>query len=117
MKARLVAFGVIEIEGQRYEHDVVLDAGRVRKRRKGPSKALRDRYGHTPLSAAEDIPWGGSRLIVGTGADGRLPIAPEVANEARRRGVELIILPTPEACELLRDLKGGEIFAILHATC
>ena len=29
MRARLVGFGVIEIEGTRYEHDVVIDRGVV----------------------------------------------------------------------------------------
>ena len=48
-------FGSIEIDGATYEHDVVIDDGRVRRRDKGPSKALRT-AGHTPLSAAEEIP-------------------------------------------------------------
>ena len=39
MDARSVAFGVIEIEGKRFEHDVVIDRGRIGKRHKGPSKA------------------------------------------------------------------------------
>lgn len=117
MQARLVSFGVIEVEGRRYEHDVVVDAGRVRKRRKGLSKALRGRYGHTPLTASEEIPWGGSRLIIGTGADGQLPIEADVVDEARRRGVELVTLPTEDACELLRDLTPREVFAVLHTTC
>jgi hypothetical protein len=68
MDARLTRFGEIEIEGRRYAHDVVIEGGRVRKRRKKPSKPMRDRYGHTPLTAAEEIPWSGRRLIVGTGA-------------------------------------------------
>jgi hypothetical protein len=38
MKARLVKFGEIEVEGERYTHDVVIDGGKVRKRKKGPSK-------------------------------------------------------------------------------
>mgnify|MGYP000222883680 CR=1 FL=1 len=29
MDARLVGFGVLEIDGQRYEHDVVIDHGRL----------------------------------------------------------------------------------------
>ena len=45
MRARLVAFGIVEIDGVRYEHDVVVHEGRVGKRKKGPSKPLRDRYG------------------------------------------------------------------------
>ena len=67
MKARLVKFVEIEVEGKRYTHDVVIDGGKVRKRKKGPSKQFREKFGHTPLSAGEDIPWGGKRLIVGTG--------------------------------------------------
>ena len=84
-------------------------SGRVSPRRKGPSKALRDRFGHTPLSAAEAIPWGGHRLIVGTGADGRLPIAADVHTEAERRGVGMVALPTAEACRLLAEMmtEGG----------
>ena len=31
LDARLISFGVIEIDGQRYEHDVVLDRGVIRK--------------------------------------------------------------------------------------
>src|SRR3990172_7694273 len=53
VRAKLLSFGSIEVEGQRYDHDVVIDRGEVRKRHKGPSKALRAGYGHTPLSAAE----------------------------------------------------------------
>ena len=87
MRLELIAFGVIEVEGVRYEHDVVIEAGAVRKRHKGASKPMRDRFGHTPLSVAEDIPWSGERLVVGTGASGQLPVMEEVAAEARRRGV------------------------------
>src|SRR5262245_50459942 len=35
---RLVKFGEIEVEGKRYTHDVVIDGGKVRRRKKGPSK-------------------------------------------------------------------------------
>jgi hypothetical protein len=70
VKARLVEFGKLEIEGKRYERDVVIDAGTIRRRKKGPSKSRRTQFGHTPLTSAEDIPWGGRLLIVGTGANG-----------------------------------------------
>ena len=113
----MVAFGVIEIEGKRFEHDVVIDQGEVRKRHKGPSKASRADYGHTPLTAAEAIPWGGTQLIIGTGHDGQLPVAPDVHEEARRRRVTLIVLPTAEACELLDGIKAKDVRAILHITC
>ena len=47
MKAKLVASGEIEIEGERYDHDVVIEAGNVSKRTKKVSKAYRHLYGHT----------------------------------------------------------------------
>jgi hypothetical protein len=109
-------FGSIEVDGKTYEHDLLVDRGRIRKRRKGPSKQYRPRYGHTPLSLAEDIPWSCHRLVVGSGADGALPVMEDVAEEARRRGVELVVLPTPQALEELGRV-GEDTNAILHVTC
>lgn len=117
VNAELVAFGELQIDGERYERDVLIDAGRIRKRKKGPSKGRRDEFGHTPLTSAEDIPWGGRRLIVGTGADGALPISPDVYAEAERRGILIEALPTRDACHLLADLDADEVHAVLHVTC
>ena len=117
VKARLVAFGDLRIEGERYERDVVIDAGRIRRRRKGPSKARRGEFGHTPLTSAEDIPWGGRRLIVGTGADAALPITPDVYDEADRRGIFITALPTRDACRMLAKIDATEVYAVLHVTC
>jgi len=117
MKARLVKFGEIEVEGKRYTHDVVIDGGKVRKRKKGPSKQFREKFGHTPLSAGEEIPWGGKRLMVGTGAHGALPVMDEVLAEAKRRGIEVIAASTSEVCQLLEEVKKGQAYAILHCTC
>jgi hypothetical protein len=48
-------------------------------------------------------------LVIGTGADGRLPVMPEVRDLAEARGVELIELPTIEACLAARCRgKGGQ---------
>jgi hypothetical protein len=110
------AFGSIEVDGTTYEHDLVIDRGDIRKRKKGPSKALRARYGHTPLSAGEDIPWDCERLVIGSGAAGSLPVVDDVAAEAERRGVELLVLPTSEAIVVLERAPEGSN-AILHVTC
>jgi hypothetical protein len=117
MKATLLAFGEIEVEGEYYDHDVVIRGGVVKKRKKKASKAYREEYGHTPLSIAENLPWGGKQLVVGTGVYGRLPIMPEVDAEARRRGIELIALSTPEACARLSAIKRADVYAVLHVTC
>ena len=117
IKAELSGFGVLVIDGHRYEHDVVITAGRIAKRDKKPSKAHRDRFGHTPLSASEAIPWAGDRLIVGTGASGQLPVMDEVLAEAKRRGITIVAVPTREACKLLADVPRDDANAILHVTC
>jgi hypothetical protein len=117
MHARLVTFGVIEIDGRRYTHDVVIDAGAVTRRDKKPSKARRGEFGHTPLTSEESIPWGGRRLIVGTGATGGLPLADDVRDEARRRHVEVVDLPTDEACAMITRMHRRDVFAVIHVTC
>jgi hypothetical protein len=116
MRFEKLAFGSLEVDGTTYEHDLVIDGGRIRKRRKEPSKPFRARFGHTPLSVDEDIPWSCRRLVVGSGIDGALPVMDEVTHEAERRGVELVILPTRHAIEeLAGDPKDTN--AILHLTC
>ena len=77
MRFESFSFGSIRIDGVTYDHDVVIDRGEVRKRKKGPSRRFRDAYGHTPLSIEEEIPWHRRRLVVGTGT-GALPVMDQV---------------------------------------
>jgi hypothetical protein len=109
------SFGSIRIDGLTYDHDVLIDRGKVSKRKKKPSKKFRDNFGHTPLSPEERIPWKCRRLVIGTGT-GALPVMDEVKQEARRRNVELRIVPTAQAIELLKA-AGPDTNAILHVTC
>jgi hypothetical protein len=117
MDVRLLGFGSIEVDGQEYEHDIVIECGRVRKRKKKPSKPYRDEFGHTPVSPDEELPWGGSSLIIGTGVHGSLPIMPGVTEEADRRGVDVTAMPTSDACRLIARLSTREVYAVLHVTC
>ena len=117
MQAQFTTFGAIEIAGQRYDHDVVINGGKIHKRSKKASKVYRAAYGHTPLSLGENLPWGGRQLIVGTGMYGRLPVMPEVSQEAERRKIKLAVVPTEAACRLLADQKDKDVYAVLHVTC
>jgi hypothetical protein len=102
MRIEKFSFGHITIDGVTYQHDVVIDRGKIRKRVKKPSKKLRDAFAHTPLSAAEKILWECRRLVIGTGAYGNLPGTDDVKREAARRELKLVILPTVEAIEELQ---------------
>jgi hypothetical protein len=110
------SFGSLQIDDSTYEHDVVIDRGEVRDRKKKPSKRFRNDFGHTPLSIAEDIPWECRRLVIGTGAYGRMPVMEEVEREAKRHKVKLLILPTIQAIEILQE-EPEDTNAILHVTC
>jgi hypothetical protein len=110
------SFGSIQIDDITYEHDVVIDRGEIRKRKKKPSKRYREKFGHTPLSVEEGIPWKCRRLVVGTGAYGSLPVMKEVKLEAERRKIQLLILPTAQALEALEQ-DTDETNAVLHVTC
>ncbi len=115
MRIEEFSFGSIRIDGVTYEHDVVIDRGEVHKRKRKPSKKFRDGFGHTPLSVEEKIPWKCRRLVIGTGT-GALPVMKEVKLEAKLRKIELLILPTTEAIEVLNQ-KPAKTNAILHVTC
>jgi hypothetical protein len=57
----------------------------------------------------------GSILVIGTGT-GALPVMDEVKKEAKRRHVQLLMLPTAKAIDELRE-DPEETNAILHVTC
>jgi hypothetical protein len=111
-------FGWIEVKGTRYAHDIILHTdGSVTKRKKKDSKALKGRYGHTPLSEYElgflneehpDV------VFVGTGQNGLLPVTPEA--EKILSAYTTIMKPT---AEILSDVQNEERprVAILHVTC
>ena len=116
MKITEFSFGRITGAGVTYEHDVVVEQGKIRKRKKKPSKQFRSDFGHTPLSTEEKIPWKCRRLVVGTGVYGNMPVMDDVKRDAARHRIELVILPTADAIKALRKLS-KDTNAILHVTC
>ena len=110
------SFGSVRVNGVTYDHNLVVDRGKIRKRKKAASRKFRGAYGHTPLSVAEDIPWRCRKLVIGTGADGALPVMQDVKDEARRRKINLVLLPTAEAIGALTK-AAADTNAVLHLTC
>lgn len=110
------SFGSITIDGTTYDHDLVIDRGEISKRKKKHSKKYSAGFGHTPLSSEEKIPWKCRRLVIGTGMNGAMPVMEEVKLEAKRRKVELLLLPTAEAIKKL-ETGMNETNVILHLTC
>lgn len=109
-----LSFGSVTIDGKTYRKDIIIDARTVIKRQKSESKKYSDRFGHTPLSLDENIPWNCKYLIVGNGHSSSLPVMDEVYNIARQKDVELLIMSTPEAIKHINDRDTN---LILHLTC
>ena len=63
-KVKELSFGTINIDGKDYFKDIVIHKGKIEIRKKKESKHFRDRFGHTPLSISENIPWDCKKLII-----------------------------------------------------
>jgi len=112
------AFGWVEVDGIRYDHDIVIHTDKsVDKRSKKKSKKYRQQYGHTPLSDNElnfvkkEKP---EVVFIGTGQYGDLPVTKDAQKILSKYNT--VVLPTPEIVERLRD-EGRPFSAVLHVTC
>lgn len=120
MKIKSIAseFGWIEVNGEKYENDIVIHSdGSVTKREKKKSKDLKPNYGHTPLSERElgflskenfDV------LYVGTGHQAALPITPKAQKIIEK--YDAAVMPTPEAIRKIEE-EQNKFVAIVHVTC
>ena len=82
--------GSLKIDGEKHTKDVILDRGKLRRRKKKASREFREEFGHTPVSPKEEIPWECKRLVIGTGT-GALPVMEEVKKEARIGFIRLLV--------------------------
>ena len=106
------SFGRITVDGQEQTRDLIVLPGRMVTgwwRRDGHSLALEDLD-----EVADELP---ERLILGTGAYGRLRPDPAVLAELERRGTRVECLPTGEAVRRYAELDERHAAAALHLTC
>ena len=106
------AFGRVTIDGREETRDVIVLPDRVVRdwwRRDGHSLVMADLE-----AVAAELP---RHLVVGTGAYGRLRPDPGALADLRGRGIEVDVLPTPEAVARYAQLPAGATAAALHLTC
>jgi hypothetical protein len=120
MKPRIdrTEFGSVTIDGEVYEHDVLIKLdGEVKKRKKKLSKAV---YGtsHTiSLDEAKHVcQKGADRLIIGAGQAGRVTLSDEAAAYFEQHGCKVELLPTPEAIPVWNGAR-GPVIGVFHVTC
>jgi hypothetical protein len=105
-------FGHLLVDGHEETRDVIVLPGRVVLnwwRRDGHSLVLEDL-----AEVLDELP---PRLVVGTGAMGRMEPDPRTVQALRERGVEVEVYRTPDAVRRYLELDPAATAAALHLTC
>ncbi len=105
-------FGRILVDGAEETRDVIVLPGRVVRewwRRDGHALVIEDLQ-----DVLDDLP---ERLVIGTGADGRMVPDPATIEALRTRGIRVDVKPTDQAVELFGRLDPARTAAALHLTC
>lgn len=113
-------FGWIEINGKRFDFDVILYYdGTIYKREKEKSKKLVKENEHTPFSIfeVEDLFKKDVEVVyIGSGKKGKLPIKEDALEEIKKRVKEIIIDITPKILEKIKN-DNKKWVALIHVTC
>lgn len=111
-------FGSITIDGEKYEHDVLIRAnGKVEKRKKKLSKEIFGTSHVISLAEAEYVyEEGAENLIIGSGQSGLVKLSDEAVEFFSQKKCQVDLLPTPEAIERWNKTKDPAI-GLFHITC
>ena len=120
MKPRTEAtsFGSITIDGQKYDHDVLIRLdGTIRKRKKKLSKKFYGTSHRISEAEAEFIyEEGAQTLIIGTGQYDRVRLSAEAQEFFDERELAVAALATPEAIRRWNETQEKTI-GLFHVTC
>jgi hypothetical protein len=112
-KINSFSFGYIIIDGSAHERDVIILPDRVLGRWWRQEGHVLHPADITPvLDAKPDI------LVIGQGTSRRMRITAQAQAALRDANIELIALPTDEACQTYNNMREQRITAAaLHLTC
>jgi hypothetical protein len=106
-------FGQITVGGKTYHKDVIILPDRLINgwwRERGHYLIVRD----LDVINFEEL----EILIVGLGAYNRMQVSEEVCSYLNGIGIQLIALPSREACDQFNELNGHhKVAAAIHLTC
>ena len=113
MRIEAYEFGQIVIDGRTYRQDLLIWPGHIKSdwwRTESHLLQIPDVF--EALAAAPQV------LVVGTGADGRMAVDPELAAYLRDKDIDLVAKPTREACLVINQMPEPRRWAAaLHLTC
>lgn len=111
-------FGSITIDGEKYNHDILIHLnGEVKKRKKKLSK---EQFGTSHIISLAEAKFvyesGAEALVIGSGQSGLVRLSDEAAVFFQQKHCKVELLPTPEAIAHWNKLKKSAI-ALFHVTC
>jgi hypothetical protein len=118
MKIERTEFGSITVDGNTYEHDIVIRlSGEILKRKKKLSKQY---YGTSHTISEDEAKFvyekGCEQLILGTGQYDNVRLSPEAAAFFDGRGCEVVAQPTPRAIDAFNRSRKDKV-GLFHVTC
>jgi len=106
-------FGEVVVDGKRYRSDVIIFPDRVQ-----PNWWREEGHTLAPADIWEVLQNPPEVLVVGLGAYGRMVVPSETRRRLEEAGIQLIALPTEQACRTYNQLSRDRIVvAALHLTC
>ncbi|MFO7901819.1 MAG: Mth938-like domain-containing protein [Planctomycetota bacterium] len=111
-------FGHITVNGNVYDHDIVIRlSGQVKKRKKKLSKQQHGTSHTVSLAEAEHMyDEGAERIVLGTGQHGVLELSNAAREFFQNHGCTVMAAPTPDAVKIWNHAEGKTI-AMFHVTC
>lgn len=106
-------FGRIVVDGRTFTQDIILLPDEIQDSW-WRQEAHRLQLADIPavLTAQPEV------LIVGQGQPGRMQADPELSRYLQSQGIELLAVPTAQACQTYNTLAGNRrVAAALHLTC
>ena len=106
-------FGHIVIDGKSYHRDLLIWPGQIRSDWwRAEAHLLQVADVAEAMAAQPQV------LVVGQGQPGRMEVDRALAAYLRDLGIELIALPTLEACQVINRMAASRrLAAALHLTC
>ncbi|HPO09905.1 MAG TPA: MTH938/NDUFAF3 family protein [bacterium] len=111
-------FGSITINGTTYDFDVLIrSTGEIEKRKKKLSKQV---YGSSHTLSKDEAKHcyeeGLRTIVIGSGHEGVLHLSEEATEYFEKKGIEVILCPTPEAIKIFNK-RTPSTAGLFHITC
>ena len=118
MKIDGTTFGEITIDGNTYDHDVVIRlSGEIVKRKKKLSKKL---YGTSHTLSKDEAKFifekGCEQIIIGSGQLGNVHLSKEAEAYFKKHGCKVRLEPTAQAIDVFNQSRRKKI-GLFHVTC